>query len=138
MQILPSSFIFAPMKKLIVISVLAAQVGLLFNKSVLVLHFLWHRAEITEQFCHHTTHEEEENCQGICYLSAQLEHEHNEDATFPVQILVQDELVFIENIDLFSYQSLFSTPEKVLNFKDKTPVLSDFFYSVWQPPSRLA
>jgi hypothetical protein len=124
------------MKRLSVILLLAVQIGLLFNKSFTVLHFLFHRAEIIEHFCHHATQEEEENCQGICYLKAEFEHhDKNNPQTFPIQSLVQQEVVFIEPLPYFSLKTISFDDKVTQNFIVKTPVYYETHLSVWRPPT---
>jgi hypothetical protein len=123
------------MKKYVVILILAVQVGLLLNKTLTIVHFFLHRAEIIEHFCHHATHEEEENCKGICYLNAELGKDDNSPAkNFPVHSLVQDDVVYFEQLRPFSLILPISKDIVSPNFIVKTPVFYDSPLSVWRPP----
>jgi hypothetical protein len=124
------------MKRLAIISMLLVQLGLLFNKGFTVLHFFLHRAEIIEHFCHHATHEEEENCQGICYLKVEMSKEDNSPIkNFPVNSLVQDDVVYYEMPFVFSLEMPILKDENTPNFIVKTPVLYDNYLSIWRPPA---
>ena len=124
------------LKQIAVISILIVQLGLLFNKSFTVLHFFLHRAEIMEHFCHHATHEEEENCQGICYLKAEMSKEDNSPVkNFPLHSLLQDDVVYYEMPFVFSLKTPVLKDENTPDFIVKTPVLYDNFLSIWRPPA---
>lgn len=124
------------MKRITVILIIILQFGLLFNKSLTVFHFFLHQEEIIEHFCHHNTHEEEENCQGICYLKAEMSKEDNFPVkNFPVNSLVQDDVVYYEMPFVFSLKTLVFEDENAPNFIVKTPVFYDNFLSIWRPPA---
>ncbi len=115
---------------------LVVQLGLLFNKSMTVLHFFSHREEIIEHFCHHDTHEEEENCQGICYLKAELSKDDNSPVkNFPVNSLVQDEVVYFEMPTIFKITPLIVSDKTTNNYIVHSPILQNTHLSVWRPPT---
>ena len=124
------------MKQYFVLLILFLQLGLLFNKGLIVLHFFSHREEIMAHYCHHATHEQEENCQGICYLKAELSKEDNAPIkNFPLNSLVHEEVVYCEMPLIFSLKNPISIGNKVDNFIVKTPVFYDNHLSVWRPPA---
>ena len=124
------------MKKISIIFVLFVQLGLLFNKGLIVLHFLLHRDEIAAHFCHHATHLEEENCKGICYLKAELSKDDNSPIkNFPVNSLVQEDVVYCEIPLIFSLKTPILKDIATQNFIVKTPVFDESYLSVWRPPT---
>jgi uncharacterized protein with NAD-binding domain and iron-sulfur cluster len=124
------------LKKLTVILILFVQLGALFTKTATIVHFFLHREEIIEHFCHHDTHEEEENCQGICYLKAELSKDDNSPVkNFPVNSLVQEEVVYFEIPQVFSLKTPHFKDIVHQNFIVKTPVLYETHLSVWRPPT---
>jgi hypothetical protein len=124
------------MKSTLVILLLTVQIGLLLNKTFIIVHFFLHRAEIVEHYCHHQSHEEEENCKGICYLKVQLSKEDTSpDKNFPVQSLVQDDIVFFDMLPSFILTPIIFD-DKILNtFFVNAPVLQNTNLSVWRPPA---
>ena len=124
------------MKKHFVLFVLFLQLAALFNKGLIVLHFFSHREEIAAHFCHHATRELEENCQGICYLKAELSKDDNSPIkNFPANSLLQDEVVYCETPFIFALKVFALEDENTLNFIVKTPVFYDNHLSVWRPPA---
>lgn len=126
----------AMFKRLTVILIISSQLALLLNKSLTVVHFFLHRAEIIEHFCHHATHEEEEKCHGICYLQAELS---KDDASpvknFPVKSLVQEDVVYFEMLHIFILNYPIASVKITNQFIVKTPVLYNTNLSVWRPPA---
>lgn len=103
------------MKKLFVIFILFLQLGVLFNKGLIALHFFSHREEIAAHFCHHVTREAEDNCKGICYLQAELsKNDASPVKNFPFKSLVQDEVVYFEMPPIFTLNYPI-TPVKITN-----------------------
>jgi hypothetical protein len=124
------------MKSTVVILLLTMQMGLLLNKTLTIVHFFLHRAEIVEHFCHHATHQEEENCKGICYLQAQLGTENTApDKNFPVKSLVQDDVVYFETLPAFILSLNPIDDKSLTNYFVNTPVLQNTHLSVWRPPA---
>ena len=124
------------MKRNFVLFILLLQLGLLFNKCLIVLHFFSHREEIAAHFCHHATHEEEENCQGICYLKTELSKDDNATLkNFPLNSLIQDKVVYCEVLPVFSLKMPKCEDLITPNFIVKTPVFYDNHLSVWRPPA---
>jgi hypothetical protein len=124
------------MKSIAVILLLTIQMGLLLNKTFTIVHFFLHRAEIVEHFCHHATHQEEENCNGICYLQAQLGTENTApDKNFPVQSLVQDDVVYFETLPTFIFSPNPIGDKILTNYVVNAPVLQNTHLSVWRPPT---
>ena len=124
------------MKKYAIILILFVQLSALFHKTMTIVHFFLHREEIIEHFCHHATHEEEENCQGICYLNAELGKDDNSPAkNFPVHSLVQDEVVYFEVLKGFKLDNTNFVSQITNQFILKSPVIIDFYLSFWRPPA---
>jgi hypothetical protein len=124
------------MKRLTVILLLTVQIGLLFNKSLTVLHFLLHRAEIIEHFCHHNNVSEKEACQGICYLNSAFEHhDKSNPQSFPVQSLIQQDIVFFEPSLGFSLKTPTFQTEILHNYTFKNLYFQNSFHSIWRPPT---
>jgi hypothetical protein len=124
------------MKRLAVILILAVQLVPFLNKSLTIVHFLLHKEEIIEHFCHHATHEEEENCQGICYLKAELSKEDQSPVkNFPVNSLVQDEVVYFEMPAIFTITPLIVSDKTTNNYIVSSPILQNTHLSVWRPPT---
>ena len=124
------------MKKNALILLLFVQLSGLFHKTLTIVHFFLHREEIIEHFCHHATNEEEENCQGICYLKAELSKEDNSPVkNFPINSLVQDDVVYYEIFKDFKlgYTNLLCKTTNQYSFK--SPILKDFHLSLWRPPA---
>jgi hypothetical protein len=123
------------MKRFTIILFLTIQVGLLLNKTLTIVHFFLHRAEITEHYCHHATHEEEEDCKGICFLKAELGTEDTSpDKNFPVKLLVQDDLVYFQILPSFILTPTIFEDKKCTYFV-ASPVLQNNHLSVWRPPA---
>ena len=126
------------MKKHFVLFILLLQLGMLFNKGLIALHFFSHREEIADHFCHHATREAEENCQGICYLKAELSKEDDSPVkNFPVNSLVQDDIVYFEIPQIFTLSVPIFTTKTTNNFSVKTPVLYASHLTVWRPPAKV-
>ena len=124
------------LKRLTVILLISSQLALLLNKSLTVVHFFLHRAEIIEHFCHHATHEEEENCEGICYLQTELSKENNSPVkNFPVKSLVQEDVVYFEMPTIFTLNYPIAEVKTMNQYIVKTPVLHNTNLSVWRPPA---
>lgn len=124
------------MKKQFVLFILFLQLGMLFSKGLIVLHFFSHREEIAAHFCHHATREAEENCQGICYLKAELSKDDNSPVkNFPVNLLLQDDIVYFEIPQILTLKTLIFKSKTTNNFIVKTPVFDESHLSVWRPPA---
>jgi hypothetical protein len=122
----------------IITLILGALFGQMLGKVCVVVHFMEHRAEIADLYCHHETKEIEADCFGTCYLSAELDkHDHDFEKN-PVKSLEKDELPQ-DNGSTITLWEAFLPPSVILlkkaNFTYQTAHSRLVCLSIFRPPT---
>jgi hypothetical protein len=122
------------LQRFFILLMLSAQVFLLGNKILVLLHFSKHREAITEAYCHYDTHEEEAACQGVCYLNQALYDEDANSLMFLKKVLEQKDLIFYPI-------TLVPLAVKVKSWRSQTAIIGRQFsyfrnlvFAIWRPP----
>jgi hypothetical protein len=129
---------FFMFKNCVIFLVLFALLGQMLSQLAIVAHFVEHRSELADLYCHHETEAAEKDCYGACYLSAELEQHDHEQEQMPSKLLEKQDFQkeIYQPLPIFSAKIPPSVSDlQKLNFSYQAALSRLAVLSVFHPPT---